>query len=261
MRIAFGLLVLTLPGCQSSSTPPVSSAPEPARVIASSAPREVAPPAPRRPLTRLNPRRQRLEVGEAPQQTRPRPLKVGVQVIPIPPQAQPPVYQPQVQVRVSIPPPPPFLNQAQARVRQNNEMLLNRPQAGGGQAQMEAFMSQERERIRQNNEMLLNRPQPGGGMTPEMHQIAYPQVVQPQIGPSLAHRQAERRYLEARADFLNTKHVPNGPLRYTADSVRGDVGTGMPLPPTMMNQPALFNPVLQKAQQAEILRQEMNRTP
>lgn len=124
-------------------------------------------------------------------------------------------------------------------------------------------MAQEQERIRQNNEMLMNRPQPGGGMTPEMQRIAYPQVSVPQMmGPSVAHQAAERRYLEARADFLNTKYVPNGmPPRYTPENLRGAVGTGMPLPPQMMNQPAMFNPVLQKAQQAEILRQEMQRTP
>lgn len=124
--------------------------------------------------------------------------------------------------------------------------------------QAEAFVAQEQERIRQNNEMLMNRPQPGGGLTPEMQRIAYPQV---QTGPTEAHLTAERRYLEARADFLNTKYSPNGPLRYTPENVRGMVGTGMPLPPQMIGQPAIFNPVLQKAQQAEVIRQQMVATP
>ena len=255
MRIALGLVALTLLGCQSSSTPAVTSAPEPVRVV-TSAPPEVVPPAPRRPLARLNPRRQRLEVGDAPPQARPRPLKVGVQVInaPLParPIYQPPISFPQVQVQ----PIPPRLPAASWPPPAVPSMGVAR-----GQAQVEAYLAQERERIRHNNEMLLNRPQPGGGLPPEMQRIAYPQVAQPQIGPSLARQQAERRYLEARADFLNTKYVPDGmPNRYTADSVRGAVGTGMPLPPGMMNRPAMFNPVLQKAQQAEVLRQEMVNT-
>jgi len=257
MRIALGLLALTLLGCQSSSAPPLTSAPEPVRVV-TSAPPEVAPPAPRRPLVRLNPRRQRLQVGDAPPQARPRPRKVGVQVLYAPPQAPPqslPVYQPRVSVQVMIPsvptsswPPP---------------AAAPRATVARGRAQVESFMAQE-ERIRQNNEMLMNRPQPGQGMTLQMQQISYPQMNyrQPQIGPSLAHKQAEHRYLEARADFLNTKHYPNaGTTHYRAEDMRGMIGTGMPLPPNIMNQPAMFNPVLQKAQQAEVLRQEMNRTP
>lgn len=171
MRIIAGLLGLALLGCQSSSNAPLSvMQPEPTRRVNGAAP-EVAPPGPRRPLARLQPRRQRLEVGEAPRPPRPRPQKVGVQVISSPGQApaspaqrvNPPVYYaPPVQVGPApqIPKqgwPPPAL----ARARKS-------------QAQVDAFM---------NNEMLLNRPRPGFGLTPEMQRIAYPQVALP---PTLA---------------------------------------------------------------------------
>ncbi|MBX3171504.1 MAG: hypothetical protein KF760_29115 [Candidatus Eremiobacteraeota bacterium] len=210
MRIAAGLLTLTLLGCQSSSPAPTAvSAPEPARAVTSATP-EVAPPTPRRPLARLNPRRQRLEVGEAPPRPRPEARKVGVQVPAGPaPRVHPPVYYaPPLQARVPVqswPPPAP----AQAR---------------RSPAQVDAFMVQEQERIRLNNEMLLNRPRPGVGLTPEMQRIAYPQA---QLGPSAA----ERRYFEARADLERP--------RYTPDNVRGPVGSGMP---------AEFNPGLQERQ-------------
>ncbi len=81
MRIAASLLGLALLGCQSSTPAPnAARAGEPTRVVTSSISSGVATP-PRRPLTRLNPRRQRLEVGEAPRRPRPRPQKVGVVVI------------------------------------------------------------------------------------------------------------------------------------------------------------------------------------
>jgi hypothetical protein len=61
---------------------------------------------------------------------------------------------------------------------------------------------------------------------------------------------------------MNTKYLPAGsPPRWSADSLRGEVGTGMPLPPEMMTRDAMFNPVLQKAQHAEVLRQQMMRIP
>ena len=268
MRIVAGLLALTLLGCQSSSpSASTSVAPEPARV-ATSTPSEVVPKAPRQPLARLNPRRQRLQVGEAPLRPRPLPQKVGVRVVPSVPRPEP------VVVQVFTPPPAPPVN-APVYYAPPVQVQSSRPsvptqawpppalsRVTQSQARIDAFMAQEQERIRQNNEMLMNRPRPGGGLTPEMQRIAYPQAASPpSIGASAAHQAAERRYLEARADFLNTKYSPNGPTRYTPESVRGMVGTGMPLPPQMMNQPAMFNPVLQKAQQAEVLRQQMVHTP
>lgn len=165
MRIAAGLVGIVLLGCQSSSNAPHSATPpEPTRIVAYAAP-EVSPPVPRRPLVRLNPRRQRLEVGEAPRPPRPRPQKVGVQVIPTvqAPAAPAPRVSPSVnyasspQIPVQGWPPP-----ARARVRKS-------------QARVDAFMAVEQERFRQNHEM-LNRPRPGMGLTPEMLRIAYPQV-------------------------------------------------------------------------------------
>lgn len=252
MRIAAGLLALTLLGCQSS--PPAAStrvAPEPARVV-TAASTEVIPKAPRQPLARLNPRRQRLQVGEAPLRPRPLPQKVGVRVVS--PETQPE----RVVVQVFTPPPAPQVPSPRPMVPGQGWPPPAPSRAMQSQARIDAFMAQEQERTRQNNEMLMNRPRPGEGLTPEMQRIAYPQAT---TGPSAAHQAAERRYLEARADFLNTKYSPNGPIHYTPESVRGMVGTGMPLPPQMMGQPALFNPVLQKAQQAEVLRQQMVNTP
>lgn len=248
MRIAPALLALGLLGCQ-SAPPPQAKAAQPAPVVLSQAHSEIPPPPPRRPLARLNPRRQSLEVGEAPvQPVARRPMKVGVQVVPQPPQYTPP---PSPRVHIEVQTQTGNAAQIEALVAQQREQIRLQNEAHLTQ------LAQQREQILRQNEWLMNRPQPGQGLTPQMQQIAYPQV-----GPSLAHQQAERRYLEARADFLNTKYLPPGsPPRYTPESVRAMVGTGMPLPPQMMAQPAVFNPVLQKAQQAEVLRQEMVRTP
>lgn len=272
MRLATALLALGLLGCQAAPPPPPAAAPAP---VASQPPMEKT----RRTLARLNPRRQSLEVGEAPPAAVPRrlPMKVGVRVIPEPVQ-QPRLVDERTQQVQRL---NDSLRAEHQQVRQQNEITLSQQQLQREQIerqnqailgqyqqqheqilrQNEALMSQQqqqRERVeRQNQTLWESRPLPGQGLTPQMQQVAYPQV-----GASQAHRAAEQRYLEARADFLNTKYVPPGsPPRFSAESVRGEVGTGMPLPPQMITQPAMFNPVLQKAQQTEILRQEMVRTP
>ena len=263
MKLAHGLLALSLLGCQSDS-PDLSIRPaQPVPAIIPHPRPEVAPTPPRRPLARLNPRRQHLEVGEAPAPPilpRWRPMKVGVRIVPeSPPRVGRLMDQNQAQLQQ--------LNQSlnaqrQQRIERQNEALLAQEAEQRQRIQRQnelilAMQARQSEQIQRQNEALMNRPLPDQALTPQMQRVSYPQ-----FGPSEAHRQAERRYLEARADFLNTKYLPPGsPPRYTADSVRGAIGTGMPLPPQMMNQPAMFNPVLQKAQQAEILRQEMVRTP
>ncbi|MBS2035678.1 hypothetical protein JST97_11875 [bacterium] len=257
MRVTLALLSLALLGCQSTSVPPQSNSAPPSPLVT----QKQRPEQQRRPLVRLNPRRQSLEVGEAPpapELPRRVPMKVGVRVLP----ESPP--------RPAISPPQPgrLLDPRQQQIQSLNESLAAQHQQI--QRQNEAILAEQqrqREQIQRQNEAILaqtqqaalwnNRPLPGQDLTPQMQQVAYPQV-----GASDAHRQAERRYLEARADFLNTKYLPPGsPPRYNAENVRGQIGTGMPLPPDLMSRPATFNPVLQKAQQAEILRQEMVRIP
>lgn len=271
MRLATALLALGLLGCQAAPPPSQAVVPAP---VAGQPPVEKA----RRTLARLNPRRQSLEVGEAPQAaTPPRPpLKVGVRVIPEPVEHPRLTDERTEQVqrlndslraqhqRVQQQNEAALAQQQLQReqIQRQNEALLSQYQQQREQAlrQNEAILSQQQQREnieRQNQALWENRPLPDQGLTPQMQQVAYPQV-----GASHAHRAAEQRYLEARADFLNTKYVPPGsPPRFSAESVRGQVGTGMPLSPDMMTRPSMFNPVLQKAQQAEIMRQEMVRTP
>lgn len=118
-------------------------------------------------------------------------------------------------------------------------------------------MAQEQARIQAQNAALM-RPQPISQAPPRLPCAVAP----PPPGSDLQRQALERQYLEARAALLNTKYLPPGaPPRWTADSVRGAVGTGMPLPPEMMTRNAMFNPVLQKAQQAEQLRQQLQNYP
>ena len=132
------------------------------------------------------------------------------------------------------------------------------------------WMAEQQRRIQQNNARLMQAARPPLQPLPPMQGVSPQRQAMPSqawrpnpgaSGPS--GRQAlERQYLEARADFLNTKYVPNGyPPRWTADSVRGGIGTGMPLPPTMMGRDSTFNPVLQKAQHAEMLRRQLQNYP
>jgi hypothetical protein len=123
--------------------------------------------------------------------------------------------------------------------------------------QVQEIVAQQQQRIQQQNQRILEQFNSGPAPMTYPYQQAYAPV-QHQSAPS-RYSVAEQRFVQARTDLLNTKYCPNGPARFTPEVVRGMVGHGMPLPPNVMNQPATFNPVLQKAQQAEYLRQEMIR--
>jgi hypothetical protein len=170
MRIVASLLGLTLLGCQATPPPSTSSAVASPPIARPATAPEIVPPAPRQPLARLNPRRQRLQVGEAPGKARPKAPRVGVVVV-----------TPQQELRSpQLPPPPAYNYVPRAAEPRPNDTL---EQIRRSQARIDTFLAQEQERLRQNREFLAHRPQPGGGLTPEMERIAYPQLALPQVGP------------------------------------------------------------------------------
>lgn len=156
MRIAAGLLGLTLLGCQASSpTPTLASKPEPTRLIA------LATPEARQPMTHLNPRRQRLQVGATPLSLRKPALRVAARTVPAPTV----MHQKQPRIPTESWPPRASLKRIQE-----------------SQARVDSFLAQEQQRLRQNQLFLNNRPLPGEGLTPDMQRIAYPQVTVPAEG-------------------------------------------------------------------------------
>lgn len=131
-----------------------------------------------------------------------------------------------------------------------------------------ADLQLQRQQIQAQNLRLMQTTRPGYATAPSCS-LAPPGVAYPTV-PSVRSyarvsagsqsdraQQLRRQYYQAQADFLNEKYCPNGPPRFTPESASVSLSTVAPPNPLIMQKPALFNPVIQKYQAAQAIRQEL----